>query len=149
MVATAYRRIADEIRVGLGEGIQPDFSFHQHGPCLYSHGYGAAFIVDGSRIAAQLEGTGLAFPPEKIELLTRLILDGTQWMTRGDATDFGAEGREITRQGQSASHLASAAQTMLRLPDGREDEFRDWRVAPPDAGTLRRWSVTAISGVPT
>jgi chondroitin AC lyase len=124
LVATAYRRIADEIRVGLGEGIQPDFSFHQHGPCLYSHGYGAAFIVDGSRIAAQLEGTGLAFRPEKIELLTRLILDGTQWMTRGDATDFGAEGREITRQGQSASHLASAAQTMLRLAGGREDEFR-------------------------
>ncbi len=146
LVATAYRRIADEIRVGLGEGIQPDFSFHQHGPCLYSHGYGAAFIADGARIAAQLDGTGLAFPPEKIELLTRLILDGTQWMTRGDATDFGAEGREITRPGQSASHLASAAQAMLRLAGGREDEFRavasraaGRRDAPPLVGNRHFW----------
>lgn len=146
LVATAYRRIADEIRVGLGEGIQPDFSFHQHGPCLYSHGYGAAFIVDCSRIAAQLDGTALVFPPEKIELLSRLILDGTQWMTRGNTTDFGAEGREITRKGQSASHLVSATEYMLRLPSGREDDFRALAGraagngdAPPLAGNRHFW----------
>jgi chondroitin AC lyase len=146
LVATAYRRIADEIHVGLGEGIQPDFSFHQHGPCLYSHGYGAGFIVDCSTIAARLDGTSLAFPAEKIELLTRLILDGTQWMTRGDATDFGAEGREITRKGQSTTHLVSATESMLRLSTGREDEFRTLAAraaglpgAPPLIGNRHFW----------
>lgn len=146
LVAMAYQRIADEIRVGLGEGIQPDFSFHQHGPCLYSHGYGAAFIVDCSRIAAQLEGTALALPPEKIELLGHLILDGTQWMTRGSATDFGAEGREITRKRQTTNHLVSAAQYMLRLPTGREDELRALvarasgrPAAPPLVGNRHFW----------
>ncbi len=146
LVAAAYRRIADEVRVGLGEGIQPDFSFHQHGPCLYNHGYGAGFIIDCSRIAARLDGTNLAFPPEKIELLTRLILDGTQWMTRGDATDFGAEGREITRKGQSTNHLVSAAQSMLHLSTDREDEFRALaeraagrRDAPPLVGNRHFW----------
>ena len=124
LVAAAYGRIGEEIRVGMGEGIQPDFSFHQHGPCLYNHGYGAAFALDCSRIATQVAGTRLAFPPEKIAILSRLILDGSQWMTRGSASDFGAEGREITRRGQDASYLATAAQSMLKLPTGREQEFR-------------------------
>ena len=124
LVAKAYSRIADEIRVGTSEGIQPDFSFHQHGPCLYSHGYGASFIVDCARIAVRVDGTTMAFPNEKIELLSHLILDGTQWMIRGTGTDFGAEGREIARKGQSTRHLVAAANYMLELDTGREDEFR-------------------------
>ncbi len=146
LVAKAYRRIADEIRVSTDEGIQSDFSFHQHGPCLYSHGYGAGFIVDCAQIATQVEGTTMAFPREKIELLAHLILDGTQWMTRGTATDFGAEGREITRKGQSARHLAVAAHFMLKLPTGRDKEFRDLEAratgsksAPPLVGNRYFW----------
>lgn len=146
LVAKAYRRIAEEIRVSMGEGIQPDFSFHQHGPCLYSHGYGAGFIVDCARIAVRVDGTAMAFPPEKIELLGHLILDGTQWMARGDATDFGAEGREITRKGQSTSHLAGAANYMLMLKTGREEEFRALAArasgrpdAPPLVGNRHFW----------
>lgn len=125
LVAAAYRRIADEIRLSTGEGIQPDFSFHQHGPCLYNHGYGAAFAGDGSEIATLVAGTRFAFPPEKIALLSSLILDGSQWMTRGSATDFGGEGREITRRGQTAHYLNAAARNMLQIPTGREAEFRN------------------------
>jgi chondroitin AC lyase len=145
LVAAAYRRIAEEIRVGAGEGIQPDFSFHQHGPCLYSHGYGAAFAVDCSRIATQVAGTSLAFPPEKIAILSRMLLDGSQWMARGAASDFGAEGREITRKGQNVRYLATAAENMLQLPSGREAEFRALqarasdRPAPPLEGNRHFW----------
>jgi chondroitin AC lyase len=146
LVATAYRRIAEEIRVSTGEGIQPDFSFHQHGPCLYNHGYGAAFAGDCPRIATQVAGTGLAFPPEKITILSGLLLDGSQWMTRGTASDFGAEGREITRHGQNAGYLATAARYMLQLPTGREDEFRALAsrasgqpAAPPLVGNRHFW----------
>ena len=145
LVATAYRRIAEEIRVGSGEGIQADFSFHQHGACLYSHGYGAVFAVDCPRIATQVAGTQMAFPPEKIDILGSLILDGSQWMTRGVASDFGAEGREITRMGQTAGYLASAAGYMLQLPTGREDEFRALAArasgedAPPLQGNRHFW----------
>ncbi len=124
LVAAAYRRIAEEIRVGTGEGIRADFSFHQHGPCLYNHGYGAAFVADCSRIAAEVAGTPWAFESEKIAVLGSLILDGSRWMARGTASDFGAEGREITRRGQDASYLIAAAEEMLKLPTGREEEFR-------------------------
>ncbi len=146
LVTKAYQRIAKEIRIDLSEGIQPDYSFHQHGPCLYSHGYGAGFITDCSRIAANLDGTSMAFPQEKIDLLTHLVLDGTQWMTRGSATDFGAEGREITRKGQSTSHLLSAASSLLKLKTGRKEELRqliarasDKEDAPPLVGNRHFW----------
>jgi chondroitin AC lyase len=145
LAVKAYQRIADEIRISSAEGIQADFSFHQHGPCLYSHGYGAAFIVDTARIAAQVEGTSMQFPAEKIEILARLILDGTQWMARGQATDFGAEGREIARKGQTASHLAAASRYMRRLETGREAEFQALldrssnRPAPPLSGNRHFW----------
>ena len=132
LVAKAYRRIAQEIRISTDEGIQSDFSFHQHGPCLYNHGYGASFAVDCSRIATEVAGTSFALPPEKIEILSNLILDGSGWMTRGQATDFGAEGREITREGQDARYLQAAVANMLALPTGRRQEFRDL------AGRLRR-----------
>jgi len=125
LVDRAFRRIAQEIRVSSGEGIQADFSFHQHGPCLYSHGYGAGFIVDCARIASLVRGTGMEFPAAKVKLLSHLILDGTAWMVRGGATDFGAEGREITRQGQSASHVSTAARHMLELSTERNAEFRE------------------------
>jgi len=145
LVAKAYRRIVEEIEVTTSEGIQPDFSFHQHGPCLYSHGYGAAFASDCPRIAAQVAGTGLAFPDETIATLSRYLLDGSQWMARGSASDFGAEGREIARRGQSAQYLSTAAQYMLKLPTGREEEFRALsaraldRPAPPLEGNRHFW----------
>ncbi len=145
LVAAAYRRIADEIQVSTGEGMQADFSFHQHGPCLYNHGYGAAFAGDCSEIATQVAGTQFALPPEKIALISSLILDGSQWMTRGSVTDFGGEGREITRRGQTAHYLNTAARNMLQLPTGREAEFRDLAVrasgqpAPPLAGNRHFW----------
>jgi len=145
LVATAYRRIAGEIRLSAGEGMQADFSFHQHGPCLYNHGYGAAFAGDCSEIATQVAGTRFAFPEEKIALLASLILDGSQWMARGSVTDFGAEGREITRRGQTAHYLSTAARNMLQLPTGREAEFRvlaaraSGQPAPPLVGNRHFW----------
>jgi len=145
LVAKAYRRIVEEIEVTTGEGIQADFSFHQHGPCLYNHGYGGSFASDCPRIATQVAGTGLAFPDETIATLSRYLLDGSQWMARGSASDFGAEGREIARRGQSARYLSSAAQSMLELPTGREEEFRAIqaramdRPAPPLEGNRHFW----------
>ena len=67
-----------------GEGIQPDFSFHQHGPCLYSHGYGAAFAVDCSRDRhASGRARGWPFRRRRSRCLSHLLLDGSQWMARG------------------------------------------------------------------
>ena len=124
LMARAYRRIADEIQITMKEGVQPDFSFHQHGPCLYNHGYGAGFAQDCSETAVLLAGTRFAFAQEKIEILTQYVLDGSQWMARGSTPDYGAKGREITRKGPTVSYLRSVSQNMLQFPTAREEEFR-------------------------
>ena len=124
LIKQAYRFIAKEIRISGKEGIQPDFSFHQHGPCLYNHGYSAGFAVDCSATAVLVTGTQFAFSQDVIDVLSRYILDGSQWMARGSTSDHGAVGRQIVRRGQSAGYLAQAARNMLALPTGRADEFR-------------------------
>lgn len=124
LLRRAFDLIVSEIRISSGDGIQADFSFHQHGHCLYNHGYGAGFAQDNARLAALTAGTPFAYPPEKIALLSAYILDGSQWLAFGNHSDFGAEGREITRPGQSALYLGEAAQDMLNVATGRENEFR-------------------------
>lgn len=134
----AFAAIHAELRVGDGEGLQADFSFHQHGPCLYNHGYGAGFATDNARLAALTAGTAYAYPPEKIALLSAYLLDGSQWLALGPHPDFGALGRQIVRPRQTAAYLGEAAQFMLSVPTGREREFRDLaaRIAGEDTPPL-------------
>ena len=133
LAARAAKAISREIRTSTGEGLQPDWSFHQHGPCLYSHGYGEGFAADTSRLAALLAGTSLAFSPEKVDLLTHYVLDGQWWMSYGSTPEYGAIGRQIARKDQSVRTLAGVSEHMLRLPTGRDDEFR--RLAAEAAGS--------------
>ena len=126
LVETAYRRIAEEIRLVdyTGEGTQVDGSFLQHRRCLYNHGYGSSFVIDGARIAAQVAGTRFAFAPDKVDLLTSLLLDGSQWMTRYRFADFGARGREFTRRPQTtAGWMIQAADFLLQSDTGRDAEL--------------------------
>lgn len=81
------------------EGIQPDGSFFQHGPRLYSGGYGRAFAMDMGQFAYILQETEWQFSPEQLGIFTRHILDGLRYMTKGTALDYVAVGREFTRPG--------------------------------------------------
>ena len=104
-VADAYRRIYGEMRVVTkGEGIQPDWSFHQHGDQFYSGSYGLSFVNDCIRYTAFAWGTRYQIPPESLKTLTHFILDGQQWMIRGDTFDHSAIGREVARPGKLAVH---------------------------------------------
>ncbi len=125
-LAGAYRKVAEEIRISDGEGIQADYSFHQHGPLLYNMGYGANFGMDCARVAALLDGTDMAFAPEKVRILTHYILDGQQWFLRGVGhCDYGAIGREVARDSEYDGYIRTVCRDMLKLRTGREKELRD------------------------
>lgn len=143
LVQRACARIAQEIRTVPSEGLQADMSLLQHRGCLYNHGYGASFAVDGTRLARLLDGTRFAFPPEKTNLLAAYVLDGSQWMALGPHADFGARGREIARPGggpAKKSYLQVSAENLLALQrPPRPEELRALvaRVAAePDAPPL-------------
>lgn len=75
--------IVSEVKVTTDDGIQPDFSYHQHGNRLQIYHYGGDFLKDNIRIAWELSGTEWAYPEEKIKILTDFVLNGWQWMARG------------------------------------------------------------------
>ncbi|MFO7900820.1 MAG: polysaccharide lyase 8 family protein [Planctomycetota bacterium] len=125
-VESALGAIQREIRVsgGGGEGIKPDRSFWQHGRCLYSGGYGAAFSADCSWFARMAAGTPFAFPEKKLDILASYVLDGQQWMVRGRRYDWGVIGRQISRpHGNGAGGLARVCRHMMAAGAPRRDEF--------------------------
>ncbi len=105
------------------DGIQPDQSFFQHGLLLYSGGYGAGFIADVSHYIMIAADTVYAWPDSKINILSRFILEGTAWMVRGRAFDYGTIGREITRPGHSAANFYQACKNMSSLPCAQKKTF--------------------------
>ena len=92
-----------------------------------------------------MSGTRFAFPPEKIDLLTKLVLDGHQWLARGETPDYGAIGRQTARADQSVGYLSRVVRNMLQLPTGREQEFKaleqraSAQSAPPLVGNRHFW----------
>ncbi|WP_231424215.1 polysaccharide lyase family 8 super-sandwich domain-containing protein [Pedobacter sp. Leaf250] len=99
LVSQASKLLAKEIKVGNGEGIMLDYSYHQHGNRLQTHHYGAAFIKENIRLAYELDGTPWAFPVEKIVVLKDFLLEGWQWMERGIFLTPGSIDRAVSRKG--------------------------------------------------
>lgn len=89
-----------EVKVSTDEGIQPDYSFHQHGLRLEIYQYGKAFLTNGVRLAWQLRGTPWAFPEEKTDILADFVIKGWQWMARGINTVPGTIDRAVSRPGE-------------------------------------------------
>lgn len=92
--AEAARAIWSELRISTDEGIQPDFSFHQHGPQLQFGNYGLAFAGDMTRWLTMLDGT-----PFQPDATVRHVLAGyldeglawTLWRGRMDASCIGRQ----------------------------------------------------------
>ena len=123
LMAEAFKRIEAEIVVTDKEGIQPDFSFHQHGAQLYSGGYGNGFAASAPRFALLAQDTSFAFAPEKIRILEDYLLEGQQWMIRGGLFDYSASGREPTRPNSGkVGGYASNARNLLKLKDATRRE---------------------------
>lgn len=124
-IAEASEAMQREIRITTAEGMQPDFSFHQHGPQLYNGGYGQRFIVDACRYATLLRGTHFAFADDKLSLLADYLLAGDRYMIRGKLLDYSANGRALTRKdaGDGAVVLEAACDELAALLPQRAAEL--------------------------
>ena len=116
--------IIEEIKITTGDGVQPDYSFHQHDKRLQMYQYGGAFLRENVRLAWELRGTSLSFPKEKINLLTDFVLQGWQWTTRGINTVPGTMDRSASRR--DALHSSDIRQLIPYLIDvipGRKNDL--------------------------
>ncbi|MGN6368077.1 MAG: polysaccharide lyase family 8 super-sandwich domain-containing protein [Phycisphaerae bacterium] len=116
--------IADEVvlsRIQLGvpdEGIQHDWSFHQHGPQQQFGNYGMAFAIDITRWAIVLRDTRYAFPDEKIDILRHYLLEGLNWTCWNGVMDISACGRQLfPHSPRSKCSTISAVMQSMSLVD--------------------------------
>ncbi|MBN8784304.1 MAG: chondroitin AC lyase [Terrimonas ferruginea] len=126
IIEHSRRLIVTEIRNDTTEGIQPDYSFHQHGARLQSFHYGMDYLNDLLRIGWQLQGTRWSYPADKASLLTFYVLNGWQWMTRNNYTTPATVDRAVSRKGQlKVTSLQSVAGYLLSLDTSRKDAIKE------------------------
>lgn len=90
--------VTDQIIVTDKEGIQPDYSFHQHGHFIYNGSYGSNFLRESIWMATIVHGTIFAYSKEQIGILRNYFLQGTRWMLRGNLFDYNVRGRHVGRE---------------------------------------------------
>lgn len=97
MVGKAIADIEATINVSTGEGIQHDYAFHQHGPQLYTSGYGPVWFNAAAKWADLVNDLPWAFAPEKMDILVSYLLDGQRWSKRHGQWDYNTMSRGISR----------------------------------------------------
>lgn len=83
------------ITVSTNEGIQPDFSFQQHGQMLQFGNYGLHFLNSTVWWLGLTAGTRFAFAPGKQKLLADYCSQGLSWTVFNGAMDITAVGRQL------------------------------------------------------
>ena len=122
-----------------GEGIQPDYSYWQHGPQFYLLGYGRGYAADMTELADLYRGTAFALRPEIVATLTNLALDGYQWAMRGPIADYSAMGRAIALpRKEDTSDLLHITARLLTMNPPRKAELQAFqsRLQTPGAAPL-------------
>jgi chondroitin AC lyase len=82
---------------GVGkEGIQADFSFHQHGPQQQFGNYGLGFFENSVTFMKMLSGSSCTMPEGEKQLLYDYFFRGLRWTLYKKQMDYLACGRQIT-----------------------------------------------------
>jgi chondroitin AC lyase len=127
LVARMAGLIAGEIRVTTAEGVQPDFSFHQHGPQLNAGNYGLSFVPSAARVALLLRGTALRFPPPKLAILSAFESGFQEWVVWGRYLDLSSCGRQLDLPGAQMGKARSIAAAGLLLGQLEPSQAPHWR----------------------
>lgn len=135
LVEEARNVILSELEVCEGrEGLQPDGSFHQHGPQLQFGNYGLSYAVTLSWWARVFENTGLDLPADKMEMLRSYVAGGLCPLVWKGWYDHNACGRQVFPNAQIAKALcvrSAAANLGLKMdpaPGGRYFPYSDFGV---------------------
>ncbi len=116
LTSASFGAISDTLALTTGDGIQADYSFHQHGPQLYGGGYGMEFGSGAASVCLLGASTSFAFSTSSEQALANYLVDGQQWFCRGVSYDYTAMGRYITfsNMNTDASGLIPAVEDMLQ-----------------------------------
>jgi chondroitin AC lyase len=125
LLAQAADVIRSEIRFGDDEGLQPDWSFHQHGPQEQFGNYGMAYAVEMARWATVLRGTRYAIGGEQLGLLRNYLLEGQARVNWRGEMDISSCGRQLEPGSprSKAGTIAGVMRTMAQVDPDHADEY--------------------------
>jgi chondroitin AC lyase len=118
LIARMSGLIAAQIHIGTDEGIQPDFSFHQHGPQLNAGNYGLSFVPSAAFDALLVQATPMAIPPNRTSILEEFEADFQEWVVWGRDLDLSSCGRQLDQpnaQRVKADAIAEAGSLLAAL----------------------------------
>ena len=126
LMTQARETIFEELRITTAEGVQPDYSFHQHGPQLQWGNYGASFGGDMIKWAGVFRGTDYALDRQQIAIVGRYLSEGLAWVLWHGRMDISACGRQIFRgcQASKGRGILRQLELMEGVDPGRADVYR-------------------------
>ncbi|MGL5683349.1 MAG: polysaccharide lyase family 8 super-sandwich domain-containing protein [Marinifilaceae bacterium] len=98
IVTVASQQIFYPLQITKQEGIQQDWSYHQHGNQLYFGGYGIVLVSGIIGMSNYLYGTRFDMAPNQKEIFSNFIRKGFLQVFRGKYLDFSVSGRGISRE---------------------------------------------------
>lgn len=120
LVRKAHGYICEEIAVTEDEGIQPDWSFHQHGPQIQFGNYGLTYAESVSFLIRVLDGSELEFNDSQYATVANMLKEGICWSVYRGVMDPSFCGRQVfinSGRGKAYS-VAVAAQNMAAAGKG-------------------------------
>lgn len=132
LVSIGFKSIASTIKIvdyHEIEGIKIDNSIHQHRPQLYSGGYGMSFISDLAEYINLSYGTGFAklFTPEKIKIISNVMLGGQLQFGYKKTFDFGTVGRGISRIDGITNVSPDLLDLMAKIDPSNASLYISWK----------------------
>jgi chondroitin AC lyase len=113
-IRKAAASIQEELTVSTKEGVQADWSYHQHGPQLQFGNYGLAYVGDMIKWITILRNTPFHFDESKVAILRNYLIEGQQWVTWKNRFDVTCCGRQLFPRAQ-ASKAASLANYFRKM----------------------------------
>ncbi|UCD51680.1 MAG: polysaccharide lyase 8 family protein [Phycisphaerales bacterium] len=126
LMTKARAQILEELRITTAEGVQPDYSFHQHGPQLQWGNYGASFGSNMIQWASIFQGTAYAIDPESLRILGDYLAEGPAWVLWHGRMDISGCGRQIFRGSQQSKGRSALRQLemMADIDSPHADRYR-------------------------
>lgn len=94
-IINSIKILKSQVKVGGEEGIQPDWSFHQHGIQQQFGNYGLSFAASQVQWAWILKNTSFHYDESRIDILRNYLLKGLSMVVWNGRMDINACGRQL------------------------------------------------------
>ncbi|WP_165876097.1 polysaccharide lyase family 8 super-sandwich domain-containing protein [Mariniflexile fucanivorans] len=127
LVAEATEKIRNEMQMAnSAEGLQPDYSFHQHGRQLQFGNYGLHFLEDQVKWMFILKDSKYDYTPEQIDLMRNYFAQGQRWVIWNGVYDINSSGRQLFPDEQHKKYMRvhKAASEMKKIDPNHADLYQ-------------------------